>query len=82
MSELPSFFVNGRRSDLDLPCYDDGNAAGASVIADWSLYRYLSEGGIRVFATTSIRATVLRRQNRFLCLFGLLAAVWLVFLFV
>ena len=84
MGELPSYLLNGRRSELDLPWYpDDGRGEDErSVIADWSLYRYLSDGGIRVFATTSIRATVRHRQNRFLCICGALAVLWLIFLLV
>lgn len=88
MANLPSFLIRGRHSELDMPWYsDDANGdgtdkAGQTIIADWCLHRYLSEGGIKAFASTSIRSMVLHRQNRFLCLCGVLAVLWLIFLLV
>jgi len=86
MANLPSFLLSGRRSDLDMPwCGDDvHDEAGGNpnVIADWQLYHYLSDVGIHAYSSTTKRATVFRRQNRFLVLCACLAVLWVVFLFV
>lgn len=42
-----------------------------------SLFRYLRSGGVQAFGTTSRAVARIRRQNRFLALFVVLFAVWL-----
>ena len=42
------------------------------------LFRYLRGGGVRAFGRTSHEVACSRRQTRFLVIFGVLAAVWLV----
>ena len=42
------------------------------------LFRYLRSGGVRAFGCTSHEVARLRRQSRFLVMFGVLAAIWLV----
>ena len=41
------------------------------------LFRYLRSGGVSAFGCTSHEAARLRRQGRFLLVFGGLATVWL-----
>lgn len=88
MDNLPSFLINRRRSELDLPWVADHfpgegeGDAGQTVVADWCLYRYLSEGGIRAFPNSTVRAKVIHRQNRFLWICGFLGVLWVVFLLV
>ena len=47
---------------------DDGGTA---------LFRYLRGGGVRAFGRTSHQVARSRRQTRFMVIFGVLAAVWL-----
>jgi hypothetical protein len=42
------------------------------------LFRYLRSGGVQAFGCTSHEAARQRRQSRFLVVFGVLAAIWLV----
>lgn len=47
------------------------------VDGDQKLFRYLRSGGVKAFGRTSREAARLRRQTRFLVLFGVLAGIWL-----
>lgn len=88
MGQLPTFLLNGRRSDLDvdLPLSLCDDKAGApsdpTAVADWCLYRYLGEGGLRAFASSSLRLMVRQRQVRFFWVAGFLLVLWLVFRYV
>ena len=42
-----------------------------------TLFRYLRSGGVKAFGRTSREAARMRRQTRFLILFGVLAGIWL-----
>lgn len=46
--------------------------------SDPRLFRYLRSGGVRAFGCTSLEMARSRRQTRFLAVFGLLVAAWLV----
>jgi len=45
----------------------------------WRLFHYLSGGGLSACGSSSARALVYRRQERFLFLAGVLAVLWLIF---
>jgi len=64
--------------DIDV---EDESVAALPVAhrAGWRLFHYLSGGGMRAFAKSSLRGRASRRQTRFLRLVAVLAALWLVF---
>ena len=55
---------------VDVPWQMDEDGGSA-------LFRYLRGGGVRAFGRTSHETARVRRQTRFLVLFGVLAAIWL-----
>jgi len=54
---------------VDVPWQMDNDGGTA-------LFRYLRGGGVRAFGRTSHEVARLRRQARFLVIFGILAALW------
>jgi len=80
VSALRLPFVKKRHAytSEDVPWEIDAGRDGAS-----SLLRYLRGGGIRAFAgPSSAREARARRQDRFLRLFVVLAALWTLFWFI
>jgi len=57
-------------------------ALSAAHRAGWRLFHYLSGGGMRAFATSTLREIASRRQTRFLRLTAVLVVLWLVFRYV
>ena len=57
-------------TSVDVPWQMDGDGGTA-------LFRYLRGGGVRAFGRTSHEMARSRRQTRFMVIFGVLAAAWL-----
>ena len=57
-----------------------GGATASGTVYGWKLFHYLSGGGMRAFGRTLRQDIRIRRQNRFLVIAALFAALWLALL--
>ena len=85
MAALRTALVRRRHAytSTNIPWAMDVTAEGASPdAAKDRLFHYLSGGGMRAFGRPSGYELLMRRQNRFLWLAGVLVACWIFFSFV
>ncbi len=86
MVEIPTSIVTKRHAwtSDDVPWSIDAadDAAGDGDAADRRLLRYLAGGSLGIYANSTARQMVSRRQTRFLWFAAALGAAWLLFRFV
>lgn len=90
MAHFPSMFVKRRHAwtgtktpwRIDVPD-EIVDSLPERHKAGWRLFHYLSGGGIRAFAGSTVAWEVVsRRQTRFLCLMAAVSVIWLFLRFV
>lgn len=72
------------KTPWELDVVNDPNGTGQVLghRSGWRMFHYLSGGGLRAFGRSSMAQIVYRRQGRFLIIFAVLSALWLLFWFV